>query len=171
MNAIFLDIDYVLNGANTKERIQGIPGIEDDKVALLKQLINPDDTIIILTSNWRYHWNKDLGIKDISKWPENEKENYGRYINMKLAKQGLTVSDKTDNIYWSYRAIEIKKWLAKHTIEHFVILDDEDFNWERQGLIKHWVNTSEMNDDYWDEGLTQYHIEKAKKILCKGETK
>lgn len=164
MNVIFLDIDYVLNGSNTTEIIQGIRGIDDDKVALLKQLINRD-TIIVLTSTWRHHWNKTLGTSPQNSWPKNDKNNYGRYINMKLAKQNLIITDKTDDIYWSYRALEIIKWLNEHKVDNFVILDDEDFNWARHRLFDHWVNTYEIDNEFWTNGITPYHINKAKEIL------
>lgn len=168
MNVIFLDIDYVLNGSDTAEKIQGIRGIDDDKVALLKQLVD-DNTIIVLTSSWRTDWNDKLGITDPQTWPPKSHLNYGRYINLKFAKQNLEITDKTDHIYWAYRAIEVNEWLAKHDVDNFVIFDDYDFEWKRHNLDSHWVDTYEINDYSWEKGLTQYHIDKAKKILQQGD--
>ena len=171
MNVIFLDIDYVLNGISTKEKIQGIRGIDDDKVILLKQLVEQTNAIIVLTSSWRNDWDNTLENIPPSAWPENSRYNYGRYINMKLAKQGLTLADKTGDLHWTQRALEIIDWLSRHKVDNFVILDDNDFDWKRHGLINHWVDTYDHDGQEWLHGLTLEHIQKAQEILStkKGE--
>ena len=54
MNVIFLDVDGVLNNAYTTDRIKGYIGIDDNKVRLLKQIVDYFDAKIILSSTWRY---------------------------------------------------------------------------------------------------------------------
>ena len=56
MNVIFLDIDYVLNGKSTTDHIGRIRGIDDEKVALLKELVDYSNAIIVLSSSWKEYW-------------------------------------------------------------------------------------------------------------------
>ena len=165
MNVIFLDIDYVLNGKSTTDHIGCIRGIDDEKVALLKELVDYSNAIIVLSSSWKEYWSKNL-LHDGKSCRGNTPKRYGRYINHKLAKYGLIITDKVPNIYWRDRSTEIILWLHDHPeIKNFVILDDIDFNWERKNLDTHWVNTYEKDGCDWAEGLTPYHIKKAKEIF------
>lgn len=167
MNVIFLDIDYVLNGESTTDHIGRIRGIDDEKVALLKELVDYSNAILVLSSSWKKYWSKDL-INDGKSLRGNTTKRYGRYINHKLAKYNLKIEDKVEDIYWRDRALEIRQWLETHPeVKNFVILDDVDFRWRRYGLDSHWVDTYEKDDIYWIEGLTPYHIEKAKNIFDK----
>lgn len=64
--------------------------------------------------------------------------------------------------YGTGRAAEVKKWIDDHTVESFVILDDEDHDWEDYGLADYWIQPS-----WYDEngGLHREHVTKAIQIL------
>ena len=55
-NIIFLDFDGVLNSKYTKEKWKGWAGIEDEKLQLLKDIVDNTKSIIVLTSSWRHSW-------------------------------------------------------------------------------------------------------------------
>ena len=54
IKVIFLDIDGVLNCSTTKDLCEFYTGIEDKKVAILKQIVDATDAKIVLISTWRY---------------------------------------------------------------------------------------------------------------------
>ena len=56
MKVIFLDIDGVLNHEYCKALLHGIYFVEDEKVLLLKELINATAAKVVLTSTWRMGW-------------------------------------------------------------------------------------------------------------------
>ena len=117
MKTIFLDIDGVLNNAQTNEYSPaGFIGIDDILLTNLEKIINDTKSQIILISSWKEYWEKDG--KSIDK--------DGIYIDEKFNKFGLVVSDKTiDN--WSNRGEGIHNYITKHNIKKFAILDDEIF--------------------------------------------
>ena len=56
MKVIFLDIDGVLNSMSCKATIEGFDFVEDEKVALLKEIIDLTGAKVVLSSTWRYGW-------------------------------------------------------------------------------------------------------------------
>ena len=138
MNVIFLDVDGVLNNAHTTDRVESYIGIDDNKVILLKQVVDYFDAKIVLSSTWRHEVDNHIA----------------KYLTGKLEKQGLKIYDITPNIGWYVRAKEIATWLAdehEYSIENIIILDDEYFNWYEYQLEQYWVPT-----EYYSEngGLT-----------------
>ncbi|MEE0687028.1 MAG: HAD domain-containing protein [Lachnospiraceae bacterium] len=122
---IFLDIDGVLNTTRT---VQSTPkrfkGIDDARVAILANAIKKyGGADIVLSSDW-----KDLREDD---------EDY-LYLVSKLAKEGLSISGKTQDEMYK-RGAGIWEYLQAHPeIEEYVILDDNVFDfrnysklWER----------------------------------------
>ena len=164
-NVIFLDIDGVLNSEDSTDKIGSVKGISDKHIKILKDIVDIFDADLILTSSWKVYWDREL-IKDgIDNWRGSSKKRYGRYINLRLKKFGLYITDKTENYHWSKRAIEILSYLSSHPeIENYIILDDEDFSWKHFNLDSHWIDTS--NEDLiWDlrnDGLKEEHIEYIK---------
>ena len=149
-NIIFLDFDGVLNSRHTKEKFKGWAGIEDEKVALLKELVESTKSIIVLTTSWRHSW-------DYASYKDTESST-GRYISDKFAKQGLRIRSKTESL--GSRGKEIHEWLERHPHGKWVVLDDEKWDdFETYGIWPHLVET-----DY-DKGLSAGDISKAKKIL------
>lgn len=160
MKAIFLDIDGVLNCGYSESRCGKYVGIDDDKVELLKQIVDKTGAIIVLSSSWR------LGHTRYGQSLEHHHE----YMNEKLGKYGLKIYDVTPELsrHGDLRGKEINTWLQEHTdlnIESWVVLDDEffwDFDLPQYDILDHWVRT-----DYYDPegGLSQEHVDKAIEIL------
>ena len=160
---IFLDIDGVLNSYGCEDRIGSIVGVEDEKIGYLKEIADYLDAEIVLSSSWRQYWKKELLTDGVNNWKGRSPFRYGRYLNIKLAKHGLKITDKTETLHWRNRALEILAYLNSHPdIDRFVILDDEDFFWEKHGLTKHWVSTFRWNMFCFDEGLTPDIVEYIK---------
>lgn len=154
INLIFLDVDGVLNCSTTKDKINGYTGIEDEKVYLLKQLVDQTNAKIVLVSTWKFYWYKEERLK-------NQQDELAMYLNQKLEKQGLAIYDKTVDFDVHGRGEGILEylWRLKHMgvdIHKFVILDDEIFDYLGAGLTKHLVRTS-----YENGGLKSKHIKRA----------
>ena len=157
LKLIFLDVDGVLNCRNTKDTIGHYIGIEDKKVSLLKELVDKANAKIVLVSSWKQWWFKDF---------KDRQDDMANYLDMKLATQGLSIMDKT-NDYNSYnRGDGILEYLWKLKrrnieVDNYVILDDEMFDYKQTRLTKNLVQTSFENN-----GLEAKHIERAVNMLC-----
>lgn len=179
MRVIFLDIDGELTYAGySNEKTQDI---DLEKVALLKEIVETTDAKIVLSSSWKCGYDKITGEKKI----------FYRTLENILSAMGLFIYDITEDIpgimikekeqpwqedktislgeykkihfqYGTGRAAEVKKWIDDHTVESFVILDDEDHDWEDYGLADYWIQPS-----WYDEngGLHREHVTKAIQIL------
>lgn len=152
MKLIFLDVDGVLNCSTTKDLCEFYTGIEDKKVAILKQIVDKTDAKIVLISTWRYTWNKENSLK-------SEQEELATYLDEKLEAQGLSIFDKIDNeaIGRGQGIIEFIDNLKINgfDVEQFVIIDDEMFDYKETKLTKYLIQTG------YKEGLTKKHISKA----------
>ena len=154
---IFLDVDGVLNCSTTLDRVNHNAGIEDEKVKLLKRVVDETGAVIVLTSSWKYFWFKNSEEK-------SKQDIYGNYLDMKLAKEGLTIYDKTDDGNSFYRGMGIIKYLYylydnDIPYSNFVILDDNVFDYRETKLLDNLVCTN------YKYGLTQNLVDKAIKIL------
>lgn len=118
MKILFLDIDGVVNCQTTKERVNGVIGIELRLVALVKQIIENTGCKVVLSSSWRCY-KPDL-------------EHVKRYFLL----EDITIDNKglTD------RGCEVKDWVEKHPeIERYAILDDNsDFHKEQPLFLTSW---------------------------------
>lgn len=152
--AVFLDIDGVLNCHSTHEKTpDGYTGIEDKKVAILKELTDAVNGEIILTSTWKDCW--------------NTQDNDGRYLDEKLAAYGLSIKESTKD-EWENRGAGIVKYMKEHAGEYtgMVILDDYTFDFKQEGIRKYHIETTQRN--YGNgAGLMEKHIRMAKKIAEK----
>lgn len=154
MKLIFLDIDGVLNYGGCKARsATGCLGIEDEKVALLKQIVDRTGAKIVLSSTWKTEWFRTEYIEDLPK--------DGRYMVKQLAKQGIHILAKTEDSEWSRRGRGILDFINHfpQDVESFVILDDESFDFEFEGIDDKFVHTS------FADGLLPEHVERAVSIL------
>lgn len=143
---IFLDVDGVLNGKNTRARCQGYKGIDSKKVKLLAKLINETGATIILSSSWKHYWDKNPEYCD----------KFGTYLNKKLQQENLIIADKTfDRKKWR-RGEGIKNYIEEHDVKNFVILDDEAFDFYDCNLYENWIQT-----DYYAGGITEEQIDLA----------
>lgn len=149
-NVLFLDFDGVLNSKYTKEKWKGWAGLEDQKLILLKELVEDTKSIIVLTSSWRHYW-------DFASGKECEAST-GNYIYRKFRDNGLTIRSKTESM--GGRGKEIRAWLDKYPHGNWMVLDDEIFvDFEKYGIIPHLIKT-----DY-EFGLTENDVQNAKEFI------
>jgi len=141
---IFLDVDGVLNTLFGKfERFNGI-GLIEEKLLLLKRLVNETNAEIVLTSSWRNSY--------------KSRENLGEAFRL----LNLSYRNCTPNYRGSKtRGEEISAWLSVQDQTYdirYVILDDSPAT-EFAGHEDYFINIDFMT------GLTEKDIEKAVGIL------
>ena len=147
MKVIFLDFDGVLNSnkyfTNSTENQPFF--LEDEKMELLKNIINETNAKIVLSTSWREIWGIDLEIS------KKLKEYFDSY--------NIDIFDVTPCINYN-RVDEINFWIKQHKIRSFVILDDITGPWYNLES-----NVIVTNIDF--QGLTEEHVKKAINILNK----
>lgn len=163
MRIIFLDVDGVLNNAETEDRYQGCVGIDQQNVDTLKRLYDKSNeeeiTRIVVSSSWRYEMVKKYSKADGSY----------EYLLKRLNDSGMEVIDYTpmSPISGWHRTDEIEAWISdnktKFEISTYVILDDESFDFRDKGLDTKFVWT---NEKY---GLIDEDIDRGLEILRGGE--
>ena len=131
MKIIFLDIDGVLNSEKYLRAFGGIGvSIDMSRLELIKEIVVATGALIVLSTSWREHWDKD----------EAQCDNIGKEINKIFGLQGLEVFDKTPNLHYR-REREIEEWLMLHPeTENFVVIDDMFLDSER--IRGHFVKTN-----------------------------
>lgn len=146
---IFLDIDGVLNSfAYNLYRKDGETSIDHTRLPLLKRIVDETGAVIVLSSSWRLHWERDGQSWHVG----------GHYMDGEFATVGLTLYDKTPVL--GNRADEISAWLrANPSTKSFVIIDDMVCNWGR--LAHNLVQT----DYRIGRGLEEEHVKRAIEIL------
>lgn len=156
MNVIFLDIDGVLNSDRyDRSRREDQGNIDETRLPLLKRIIEETGAVIVLSSSWRKHWEKDPEARDA----------IGKELDGLFGSNGLAIADKTPVLPDRDRAGEIRLWLARNgNPEGFVILDDIAFGWG-EDLFGHLVKTNSRIG----RGLEEEHVNKAIAILQKKE--
>lgn len=154
---IFLDIDGVLNNGETTARTPfRFIGIDDGNLKNLGIILSRvPEASIILSSSWKGCWDEDGN-------PDQD----GRYLLDALGRKGYEIADFTSDIegeHFSHcfysRGAGIRRYLEGHENDGFVILDDENFDFDREGL-----ETYHVKPDY-SLGLTKEDAEKAVRIL------
>lgn len=154
---IFLDIDGVLNCSSTKDKCGPYTGIEDEKVNILKQIVNQTHAKIVLTSSWKENWYSSESLK-------YKQDDLANYLDEKLNKRGLRATAKTKDEGFN-RGEGILNYIKgiEHKgikVDKFVIIDDVMFDYKKTKLTKYLVKTS-----YYRGGLSQKHIDKVLEIL------
>ena len=153
MKILFLDIDGVLNSRRydrTRDWNKQTD-IDESRLPLLKEIVSQTDAVIVLSSTWRVHWNRDGALCDED----------GKYINDTFARCGLRVYDKTPDLgRQADRKDEINAYLAQaEGVEKFAVLDDYRFGW---GELSEYVV---LTSPYRGRGLEREHVEKAVAVL------
>ena len=126
MNVIFLDIDGVLNNRDTfirrykeylKTKVLTLE-IDEEKVELLKSIVEITGYNIVLSSSWRIFFEKkdNIIIANHSKVLK---------LNSLLKKYGMYIYDMTPYDTNRNRFLEIKQYLLSNNISNYIILDDE----------------------------------------------
>ncbi len=147
MRIIFCDVDGVLNHKGCIDRAPGgFTGVVEEHIRNLKRIVDETGAKIVLSSDWRL-------IKDDPEYGEN----YDYLVKRLQSVAGLAISDHTDDISWSSRGDEIRKYLEDHPeITGYVILDDIPFtSFDACNLGDHLILTSERR------GLTQKDADEA----------
>ena len=153
MKYLFLDIDGVLNSYKyDKERdIMTTNNIDGTRLDLVKEIVDKTGAKIILTSTWRKHWEKSETFCD----------EVGKDLNATFKAHGLEIYDKTPNIDFLDRAVEVEAYLSdkKDDLEAFCIVDDMMYAWDN--LSPFFVKTNPRVG----YGLMPNHVEKIIKLL------
>ncbi len=151
MKVIFLDVDGVLNNRFTTARSPGgYVGVSEKLIRNVKKIADATGAKIVLSSDWRLLRDEPVRGKDY------------RYLARKLLFAGhLKISGYTDDITWSKRGREIRKYVDDHPeITEYVVLDDNPFrDFGKYGLPEHLVLTDS------NLGLTDEDVCRAIRIL------
>ena len=165
MNAIFLDIDGVLNSnINSKSHCGDFAGIDKDKVTRLAKIVRETNSIIILISSWKNGWqpNRKYKVDEYNIYNIPYSNYHAKYLDNHLRKKGnLIITDKTKERNPEMRGTGIRNFLSEHPdIKNWVVLDDEIFyDYREQNIIPHLIK---INPEY---GLTDNDAETAIKML------
>lgn len=153
MKIIFLDIDGVLNFKDCDAIFDGYYFASDNKLKLLKEIIDQTGANIVLSSDWKIGWIHKNGGKNSPQ--------YKRFVALeeKMREFGISLFSKTPTCDSGYRGDEIKLWLQNwnEEVTDFFILDDMD---DVKPFVNKLVRTSFLKG-----GLQREHVEKAVKIL------
>lgn len=159
MKVIFLDVDGVLNCAYSQSRApHGCIGVDDDKVKVLRKIIDATDAKIVLVSTWKQSWSKNKECQDDD----------ANYLDRKLAEEGLQILDKTTDQVID-RGAGIRRWLDKYgeNVDSWIVLDDDIFpDYVELDIIPHHVKTN-----FGGGGLMEKHVPKCVDLLVGHETK
>lgn len=177
MKIIFLDIDGVLNTSETFKEIYyefketGKRRVEIDlkRVEYLKRIVDATDAKIVLSSTWRFFFNKE----DDKLIPRNKSA-----IDLVeiLNNYELAIYDITPRDSKGMRCNEINAWLYDKDVESFVIIDDDSFDLQ-EFVDKELIKTSFTKPDEMIKnmddcmGLCEEHIPKCINILNKNVKK
>lgn len=152
IDVLFLDIDGVLNSEDyfhsiPEDQLRDIP-LDRRCVACVAHIVEETGAVIVLTSSWRGGWDKD---------PEKNRLE-GQVIDKVFAEYGISIYDKTPVNSRGRRPAEIREWMdaCGENIRRYVIIDDYDFEWKKNKMRKHWVQT-----DFSASGLTDEKAEEA----------
>ena len=157
MRLLFLDVDYVLNKKNTNIFTpDGDCFVEDEKVELLKELIDKTNAKVVLSSTWREGWEDDKNNLDT----KNRRDFI--LLKNKFLEYGIELYDYTSLPVINDRSFRILEYLNKYKedISSILILDDI---YSMEVLNKYFLKTSIL------EGLTSKHVKKGINILLKDD--
>lgn len=142
MKVIFLDFDGVINNW------YHFDGVAIENAMILKQILLMTDAKIVVTTSNKYGLQRN---RVVDYYSSNYYIKYVRYLN----ELGIKIDDMTPYVDGD-RSLEIIKYLQEHSIEQFVIIDDELID---SSLQEHQV----FLDLYM--GLQEKHIEPVLRIL------
>ena len=158
INIIFLDIDGVLNCRTTTDECDGIRGIEDAKVLLLKTLVSKTKAKIVLISSWRLYWYKEEHLK-------KGQDDLANYLDQKMTKFELKIYGKASGEIFN-RGEAVLEYIERLNhkgikVNKYVILDDTSDDYLSTSLTNHLIKT-----DFEKGGLQKKHIGLALKKMA-----
>jgi hypothetical protein len=106
MKVLFLDIDGCLN---TKMSLcqYGSNRIDNNKVKMLKEIVDNTGCRIVLSSTWRLLSTRKIVVRE-------------------LAREGLSIFDDTPDFPHLDRSQEIQYWLDNNPTKKYAVVDDFD---------------------------------------------
>lgn len=114
MKILFLDIDGVVNCAETFQRHGKYIGIDPVMAERVKRIIKETGCKVVLSSTWRLD----------AKSRAHVRENVYPFF------------DVTKSIGIGFRGEEVKEWLSRHDVDVYAILDDERDFFDDQPLFR-----------------------------------
>ena len=176
MKVIFLDVDGELTYSDYTN--PETANIDPEKVLILKEICDKTNATVVISSSWRgtakytpkiYHILRkvleEYKIPVFGDLPYIPAETIGE-----IPKEStFTLEEVFENPQFALkhgtgRAAEVEKFLSGNSVESFVILDDEDYDWKDYGFEGNWIKPTWFGDG----GLKENHVIKAIKILNKG---
>lgn len=161
---LFLDVDGVLNYNMCKAKVGIYYGVEEEKVKLLKKIIDATDAKIVLSSTWRREITVGMPV-------ECQTNPFAIELMSKLQAEGLKIYDMTEmDSNDSERKQQIEALIKDYRksgqpVEAWVVLDDDIFEgFDEEEFAKHFVNTK-----FWFDGLSDDDVHKAIAILNGGD--
>lgn len=143
-NIIFLDVDGVLNSIKTKERFEGVIGLDNDLVNKLSLIIKKTNALVVISSTWRL---SDLRKRKlINTLNEYNIKVIGSTIDFSITGE----EDRVDEIFnWleNNKDIKIKNWIA---------IDDYNLT-----QINSKISNSNFVKTIYDVGLTNKNVIEA----------
>lgn len=153
MRFIFLDIDGVLNYQNCKFKTpSGYYFVDDEKIKLLKEIVEKTNAKIVLSSTWRDGW------EDFNNGCNTINSRDFLLLKEKLQEYGLELYDYTSLPIIYERGSKILEWIENHfdDVSSILILDDDA---HIKPLGKFLIRTSYLS------GLCEKHVRKGIEIL------
>lgn len=148
-NAIFLDVDGVINNEHTKTNMHPYLRIDNKLVQKLAQIVYRSNSAIYLISDWKDYWEKT---------DKKKQDECADFLDYMLSCERIKIADKVAGSSFE-RGKNIKEFLQKHDIDNFAILDDIEFDYIDEGLSKNYIQIDSK------KGLTDEDVEKALEIL------
>ena len=132
MRVIFLDVDGVLNSAETRAKIDGLKGVSKNNLRILRHIVARTQAKIVLTSAWNINFDEKLV-------PTTKA---GMYLYRRLWENNLWIYDKV-NDYGGNREQAVAEYVKKHNnLTDWVIIDDTHYGDYEKLNLKHIVYTS-----------------------------
>ena len=157
---IFLDVDGVMHDYSGNEIVQ------EERVQRLKKIVDATGASLVLSSSWRYGYPQFLEENGLTELADADESESLQYFESVLKKYGLEIISFTPSstLGENGRPAEIRSFLLdKPNLKSFVILDDDDFNW--QWLNAFLVQTRTIREGRTVLGLEDEHVAKAIAIL------
>lgn len=143
----------MLNFNGCRDKIGGLYFVNDNRIKLLKEIIDTTSAKVVLSSTWRIGWfDRDYGLFG------RNAEDFTKLEN-KLKESDITFISRTPRLSSGYRGEEIKTWIDNwkgESVESFIIIDDDA---DMKPFMDRLVQTS------FNKGLQQKNVDKAIKLL------
>lgn len=143
----------MLNFNGCRDKIGGLYFVNDNRIKLLKEIIDATGAKVVLSSTWRIGWfDRDYGISG------RNADDFTR-LEEKLQESEITFISRTPRLSSGYRGEEIKTWLDNwkgESVESFIIIDDDT---DMKPFMNRLIHTS------FNKGLQPKNIGKAIKLL------